>query len=710
MRKTNKTICAVIAALLCTGLGAQDAKQPAVKLYEQGIQAQEDEDWYGASQNFLEAVHANPVYGDAWMHLAQCTYQLGQYDLAMKYLDTAEKYEKGSPAVHDMRGMCCIGLGRISEARKIFNDVLVSYPNDIDARFGLAELELLDGKITGAETQYAEALRRQTTNRKALLSLAVVSLQLGKNDAAQYYMNQALKYYSGEAEVHYMGAVLSSMQGNLAEAERQARTAVEIDGSYDYAYEILASILYSEGKYSDAADVCDFRIGRNRNTPGAWYLRGLSQQKLGNTSDAIASWTTGLSVDPLDEIQRAALELQVNESVSVEDARRKTWAQYHIKNAREYAKRYDSTGESFEYQSALKIDPSNREARRSFAEMLEMNGLHELYVEQLKFIKENGTDDAQKTADASSTQMNDTIEAYDSLLQNTLAKKWNIQPFYLDKIRYHIGIYYEKSAMQMIHADAGRITAEAAAGIFSGAAVTSVSAQASPVTGFGEAYRRAHAAGEDYFVILSIDEGRRDLSLNGKMYAGRTGTKMREFSFYGTGNQRYSNVLRRFRTAVLEKLPIRGKILDRSGKEVVVDTGRSEMIKNGAVFNIVKKGSMRTADTVIGLTYSNTDILGTLTITKTGEEISEGTIEGSGFYDRINTDDEIVLISLPKENTAAASAGGNPAAVVDNAPAANASGKPVAANAVQKKKNVITAEDLGLRRTPAVLDLLRSIY
>jgi hypothetical protein len=194
------------------------------------------------------------------------------------------------------------------------------------------------------------------------------------------------------------------------------------------------------------------------------------------------------------------------------------------------------------------------------------------------------------------------------------------------------------------------------------------------------------------------------------MYAGRTGTKMKEFSFYGTGNQRYSNVLRRFRTAVLEKLPIRGKILDRSGKDVIADVGRSEMIKNGAVFNIVRKGAMRTADTVIGLTYSNADILGTLTITKTGEEISEGTIEGSGFYDRINTDDEIVLISLPKENTAAASAGGNPAAVVDNAPAANASGKPVAANAVQKKKNAITAEDLGLRRTPAVLDLLRTIY
>jgi len=735
MKRLNRFgIPAVISVLFCICMPLQAQQEPsASQFYNQGITAQNDEDWYTASQQYLEAVHANPGYGDAWFRLAQCTYQLGQYDLALKYLTSAEKYARGNSGVQDLRGMCYIALGKITEARAEFNQVLKLKPNDIDARFGLAELELMDGRISGAEGQYLEAVRRDPANRKALLSLAFVSAQLGKNDAAQNYMNQAMRTYSGEAEVHYLAAGLAAMNGNLAEAERQARTAVEINGGYDRAYELLASILYAEGKYSDATDICDFRIGRDRNASNGWYLKGLSQMRLGNDEGAVAAWTTGLSVDPLDEVMRAALELDVAKSVPLEDPRRRTWASYHVKNAREYAKRYDSGGASYEYQRALKIDPSNREARQAYADMLEMNGLHELYLSQLKFLKQNreassavssqettaspqGTTASQQgTAaaapvkqSASETQMDDKIEAYDSLLQDTLAKKWGVEPFYLDKIRWKIGVYYTAGKIPFVHADNAMITAEAAADMFSGVAVTSVSAQASPVSGFGEAYRKAHAAGEDYFVILSLDEGPRDLMLSGTMYSGRTGTQMKTMSFYGTGNNRYSNVLRRFRSAVLEKLPIRGKILDRNGNDLLIDVGRSEMIQKGAVFTVVRKGGMWTADTELGLTYFNSDILGTLTVTEAGEEVSQGTLEKNSFYDRVNTNDEVVLVSMPKAAAAAQTAAPNTAAaVVDTAPAANQKGTPVAA---AKSTVKITAEDIGMRRTPAFIELIRTIY
>jgi len=684
------------------------------QLYGAGIQAQSDEDWYTASQLYLEALQTNPSYGDAWFHLAQCTYQLGQYDLALQYLDTAEKYARSNTDIQNLRGMCFISLNRLNDARNTFTGVLELKPNDINARFGLAELELMDGKISGAEGQYLEAVRRDPTNRKALLSLAFVSARLGKNDAAQRYMNQAVRCYSGEAEVHYLSAGLAAMNGAFAEAERQARTAVEINGNYDRAYGLLASILYSEGKYNDAIDICDFRIGRDRNAVNAWYLKGLSQLRLNKTSEAVASWTTGLSVDPLDEVMRAALELQVENSVALDDSRRPSWAAYHIKNAKDYAKRYDSTGESYEYQRALKIDPTSAETRLAYADMLEMNGLHELYLEQLKFLKQNmpasdSSSSAAKKTDTSATLMNDTIEAYDSILQDTLAKKWNVQPFYLDKIRWKIGIYYTAGEVSFVHADNAMITAQSAADIFSGVAVTSVVAQASPVSGFGEAYQKAHASGEDYFLIISLDEAPRDLLLSGIMYSGRTGTVMKKLSFYGTGNNRYSNVLRRFRGAVLEKLPIRGKILDRNGNELLIDVGRSEMIKKGAVFNIVRKGSMRTSDNEIGLTYLDSDILGTLTVTDAGEEVSQGELDKNSFFDRVNTDDEVVLVSMPDDKSSAAGQN-NAAAVVDTAPVANQKGTAVAGNAAGKNAVRITAEDLGMHHTPAFIELIRNIY
>ena len=101
----------------------------------------------------------------------------------------------------------------------------------------------------------------------------------------------------------------------------------------------------------------------------------------------------------------------------------------------------------------------------------------------------------------------------------------------------------------------------------------------------------------------------------------------------------------------------------------------------------------------MGLTYRETDILGTLTVTETGDEVSEGELEYRGFYDRVNIDDEAVLISLP-EATASA---GEPAN--DSAPAATADGK-----AAENLKAGLTAEDLGIRRTPSFIDIIRSIY
>ena len=703
-KKRQTVFCALCVLLLALPLFA--SPPTAAEFYSRGVERQNGEEWYEATELFLEAVRVNPAYADAWFRLAECAYQLGQYDTALGYLSSAEKYARNSTTAQNLRGMCQIALGNFSEARRIFERILAQYPNDVNARFGMAELDLFSGRISAAEGKYAEALERDPSNRKALLSLAFVSLERGNAAAASRYMAEALRYHSGEAEVHYMSAKLAAMQGNLSAAEKAARTAVEINGRYDKAYELLASILYSEKKYADAIDVSDFRIARSRNAGGAWYLKGLSQYREGNTAAAIATWTTGLSVDPFDEVMRAALELEVNKTVPIEDARRKEWSKWHIKNAGEYMKRFDGTGASYEYQRALKVNPTDTAARRAFAEMLDINGLHELCLEQLKFVQDNRDPLSSVSSEARRTsekRLDDTVEAYDSLLQDSLAKRWNVEPFYLDKIRWRIGLYYTQNTARFVHADSPMITAEFAADMFSGVSVTFVHARTAPVSGFGEAYRKAQSAGEDYFIMLSLDEGERDIVLDATMYSGRTGSAVRRMSFYGTGSGRYTNVLRRFRSAVLASLPVRGKILDRSGTNLLIDVGRSELLQKGAVFTVVPKGALKTADSNIGLTYTDRDALGTLTITEAGEEVSEGEFVKSGFYDRVNTGDEVVLISMPDK--AAESKAGNASRVVDNAPAARAGG-----DAVSEKPKAISANDLGERRNPALVDIIRSIY
>ena len=686
-------LLSLIFAFVAGGLSplfAADSKN-VLKLYNEAVELQNEENWYTASQYFIEVVNSNPAFSDAWFRLADCSYHLGEFDLAFQYLESAEKYEKDRSQIKNLKGMILLALGRTDEARQIFNEVLKKYPNDIDAHFGLAEIELYDGKFSGAENQYTEALKRQNSNRKALLSLALVCAETKRYSQSEKYLRQAMQYYSGEPEVHYLAAIIYTMKGDYKDAEKHARIAVEIRGGYEQAYELLAQIVYLQHRYSEVIDLCDFIISRNRNASSAWYLKGTAQAKLGNTEDAISTWDTGLSVNPQDELMRMMLELTAKNELDFDDVRRKQWASYHLNNARQYDSRYDKAGSTYEYQRALMLDPSNATARLAYADILELNGMHELYLSQLKFVKENADSEL-------STGLKDTIEAYDSLLNNTLAKRWKVDAFYLDKIRWNIAVFYTENTSTFNHADSDRLTALACGDVFSGVAITSVKTQVTPVSGYGEAFKNARDNNFDYFVMVSLSEGEDDVSLSTTMYSGRTGTETFSEKYYATGNNRFSTVLRRFRNSVLEKLTVRGKILQRNGKTVLIDLGRSENIIKDAEFKIIRKGAVKTADSGSGLFFRDDDVVGMLVVTEAGEEVSEATITSHGFYDRINEGDELVLVSMPAQNTEAG---------MDTVPNADEEGNPVVNNSV--KGDELVAEIKKAVERPAIIDLLRKI-
>lgn len=693
-KKISRVIFAMIfaAAVGSTArpLFAAESKN-VLKLYNEAVELQNDENWYTASQYFIEVVNSNPAFSDAWFRLADCSYHLGEYDLAFQYLESAEKYEKDRSEIKNLKGMILLALGRTEDARQIFNEVLKKYPNDIDAHFGLAEIELYDGKFSGAENQYAEALKRQNSNRKALLSLALVCAETKRYAQSEKYLRQAMQYYSGEPEVHYLAAIIYTMKGDYKDAEKHARIAVEIRGGYEQAYELLAQIVYLQHRYSEVINLCDFIIGRNRNSSAAWYLKGVAQSKLGNNDDAIATWDTGLSVNPQDELMRMMLELVAKNELELDDKRRAVWADYHLNNARQYDSRYDKAGSTYEYQRALMLDPSNVQARLAYADILELNGMHELYLSQLKFVNENSEAKI-------STGLKDTIEAYDSLLNNTLAKRWNVDAFYLDKIRWNIAVFYTENTSTFNHADSDRLTALACGDVFTGVAITSVKTQVTPVSGYGEAFKNARANNFDYFILVSLSEGEDDLSLSATMYSGRTGTETFNEKYYATGNNRFSTVLRRFRNSVLEKLTVRGKILQRNGKTVLIDLGRSENIIKDAEFKIVKKGAVKTADAGAGLFFRDDDVVGMLVVTEAGEEVSEASITSHGFYDRINEGDELVLVNMPSLNSEAG---------MDTVPNADEDGNPLVNNSV--KGDELVAEIKKAVERPAIIDLLRKI-
>lgn len=683
----------------------QNSRLSATELYDKGMEFFLDNQWWQAHEYFTEALQKNNAYADAWFMLAKCAYEMNQFYKATEYVDNAQKYAGEKPEYINLKAFSLIASGDLENASLLFNSVLKKYPNDIDARFGLAELELFDGKLSSAENFYQEALKRQPSNVKALLSLALVSTELGKNNLARNYINKALQTHANNEEVYYIAAYLSALNGDYSDAERKALMAVQVNANYDSAYELLGTIYYAQKRYQDVIDIADFRINRNRNLPQAWYSKGLAQEKLGLYEDSISTWETGLEIDPSDEIMRAAFELSILANTNIEDSRRKNWALYHVRKGQEYQQKYLGPQVRYEFQTALKINPKNITARNAFAQMLYNDGFNENYLEQLKFVKENTNipeiQDSENPTDAETnnqiryTRLSDTIEGFESLMSNTMAQRWDINPFYLDKTRWNIGIYYMEKIEPLYHCDLARIAANNLRLMFQGIAATNVRLYPEEVTGFADAYKKAYDKKLDYFIILTGDETDRDVKIDAVLYSAATGAKVANFSTYRTGNDRFENALLRLRKDILSILPVRAKILNRNLKEVLIDIGKSEGMVKDAVFTVVKKGAMKTSDNGVGLIYSDKDVLGTVTITKISEEISEGTLSETGFYDRVNPGDELILAKLPQTNNSSQSD-----TALDTSPQAQPEGN----------VSSLKGADLEISRTPSLIKMIEELY
>ena len=688
MIKKNKFFTLFFLILFSFSLVAEDSSKSASDYFVLAEKEIEDENWYSAYQYLLETVAKNPDYHKAWFLLAECSYQLDEFDLTLSYLENAEKYSPSDPKILNLRGMTYISLGKIPEAEKIFDEVLKMYPNDVTARFGRAELFLLNGKYSAAEKEYENALFRESSNRKALLSLGLLLGKQGKYREAQEYIQKALNFYTGNADVYYYSAILYVMQGDYKNAEKRVRLCLELNPNEDKFYELLANILYRLSQYEEVINICDYRIEHDRSRKTAWYLKGFAEYKLSDFESAINTWSQGCEISGDDEIMRAALEILVNSFVDIEDERRSIWSKYHVENALEYEKRFDHQGTAFEYQRALKIEPFNFDARYQFAQVLKLNGYNESYLNQIQFINEN------QEKDKISRELSDSIESYTSLLSNSLSKKWKIEPFYLDKTRYKIGIFYKDSNSYSMHVENNFVAAKYAAEVFSGLSKTNISTEVNKISSFAEAYKTARKSGCDFFLVLDVDEGFRDVTLNLSMYVGKTGTKLKDFSFYNTGNNRYSNVFRRMHKAVLSLLPVRGKILNRSGNTLLVDLGKTDNVYEGSVFDVVKKDAVSVSSNSSSLVYKDYDRLGKLTLTSCSEEISEGILEYDGLYDKTNILDEVVLISNPNNTE-------NQSLINENAPVSEKDGN---------LKKTLNYSDLPINKSPSFVDLIRGIY
>ncbi|MDR2730445.1 MAG: tetratricopeptide repeat protein [Treponema sp.] len=601
--------------------------------YRQGRYYMADEDWYKAIESFMECVRLNPAHAEANAALAECYYELNEFDEALVWVRKARAFARTNMSILNLEAFTLIALGRLDDASAIIQDILKREPYNREALFAAGELDIARGRTSDALLRYHEAFRRYPDDRRLLISLALVSGSLGDNETALSYINRALQQHPDDYLVFYYAACIYSQTEYITSAIRYAEQALNLKPSHENSRTLLANLRYRNSEFDKASRLADAAIAVNRMNMDAWYLKGLSLIRLDRSSDAISVLSNALAVSPNDEFIRSILEETLINTTRLEDPRRERAASWHFSKAKDFYSRYLYEQALFEYRRGLRLNPSSAE-RREYAEVLRLSGYPARYLEELIFLQDQGRSDQS---------VNDAVEAYSSLLSNALFKQWQVNPVDLAERHWKIAVFSMAGQSSFRHADAGYVAASNIREILvHDRNITPMNTQLRQLT-FSQGFRQAREEGADYFMLVSVNENERDVSVKAELFTGRTGSPAGVFYSYRTGIDRLRAASKNIADQLSSALPLRGRLLIRKQGQALINKGKADGVKAGDIYDIIKNDKLQIANEGISLVYSSSELVGKITIENVGEEIASGSVSRNGFFDRIEPNDEVIL-------------------------------------------------------------------
>jgi tetratricopeptide (TPR) repeat protein len=611
----------------------------AIELFQTGRRAQEERVYYLAAQKYKESLQANPSYLPPMIGLAECFFLMEEYDEALRWIVMAEKFGRDDNALLVLEGRIRIGQGDLAGARGLFQGVLARAPNDLEARFGMAEVEVAAGRTREALSQYTQALKLAPESKKGILSLALLSEGMGDQAAAAKYYDLALRSFAEDPEVELAAGTWYANNGDYTAAEKRAQIALSLDASSQAAMLLLGNVHLEMELAQDA--VRDFQgiISVNRENSLAWYGLGLAYSKSGDAVKAISSFSSGLAARPDDEVARIAEESVALDSLKMEDAQRVALAAFHrdlgaLLESRNFIEKAQA-----EYRRALLIDPTSLDARLSYAKSFRTQGFPAKYINELQVLEKLGIKD---------TFVSDALEAAASRLTDTVSARWGVDQFALDRRKFSIPVFTMDSANRLLHPLAGSLLARYFGETlmrFESVVVPSISSQVSTMD---EAFRISREREYSYFLLLTTDETERGFSTMADLHLGRTGARVASFSDNRTGNDRIRDSYLKIGDLIASSLPPRGTLLKRKFDRGLIDIGSLQGVKKGDTLVVVKRSKVREDPETPGITYDDADVVGTFSVQAVDEGISEGLLAGKGYFDLINTGDEVVYVPQKK--------------------------------------------------------------
>ena len=371
------------------------------------------------------------------------------------------------------------------------------------------------------------------------------------------------------------------------------------------------------------------------------YSLGTALRNLGKTEEALQAFAAASSLRSGDDMSRITLENMIMSDLELDDPRRERYAAYHFDLGKEYDNRNLIKRAYQEFRRGLQINPYSKEGRTLLGDIHRRNGYLSRYMEELKIIND--------MLEEEELDISDELEFLEYRLVDSVSADWGIDQFYLEREKVRLGVFYMNSSMY--HQEAEEDLIRYFESILSGYENVELPDIPVKIDSFSQGYRRARESDTDYFIIIDIDETERIISVDTRFYMSETGGEIKKWSIFRTGNHRIPDAFQKLAEDIHVMLPVSGRLVERKFDEGLVSLGRIDGLETDSVFLIIRNGELFFSKEGFGYSYEDDSVLGTFTVTRLDDFVSEGKVEKRHFFDMINQGDYIIP-SPPGSETA----------------------------------------------------------
>jgi tetratricopeptide (TPR) repeat protein len=236
----------------------------------------------------------------------------GRAEQALAAVDRALARDGEDAALHEMRGVVLMRLGRSGDARSAFEKAVSL--GSTRAKAGLGEIAFGEGDAKKAIELYDEAGKADPLDVAPAYAAAQIALTTGDRLGAKQRLEDVVRRDPGHAGAHNDLAWLLAQSGeDLDRALALAQTAYRIDPNPDIA-DTLGWVHLQRGENEAAVELFEKAVAARPDSPSMRYHLGLALARRGEHQRALETLRKSLEAGPFPEAEAARSELARLES------------------------------------------------------------------------------------------------------------------------------------------------------------------------------------------------------------------------------------------------------------------------------------------------------------------------------------------------------------------------------------------------------------